>query len=159
MFPVILTVMLDASGVRTVDERELTNISKSLGVSYVHVRPRSRFVSTPRLPSNRVATVRAFHQLNRQQIGLPRFEFRFHLQFRVRFLKKFPFLRFLTVLNNPKFCYALCICMPKQVGMIEQNDHHIFLEFGLSHTSHSKILDCLELLRTKEIENFYKSYT
>ena len=37
----LLTVMLDASGVRTVDERELTNVSKSLGVSYVHVRPRS----------------------------------------------------------------------------------------------------------------------
>ena len=36
-----ITVMLDASGVRTVDERELTNVSKSLGVSYVHVRPRS----------------------------------------------------------------------------------------------------------------------
>ena len=91
--------------------------------------------------ANRVTTVR---------VSVP-----FAVQSKI--LKKFPFLRFLTVLNNPKFCYALCICMPKQVGMIEQNDHHIFLEFGLSHTSHSKILDCLELLRTKEIENFYKS--
>ena len=37
--------------------------------------------------------------------------------------------------------------------MIESNNDHMFLEFGLSH---SKILDCLELLRTEEMENFLK---
>ena len=70
--------------------------------------------------------------------------------------KNFLFLRFLTVLNNPKFCYVMYV-IGETPGICDDRSILSYLPIlAYKCIRYSKILDCLELLRTEEIENFLK---
>ena len=70
--------------------------------------------------------------------------------------KHFPFLRFLTVLGNPKFCYVMYV-IGQTPGICDDRSILSYLPIlAYKCIRHSKILDCLELLRTEEMENFLK---
>ena len=68
----------------------------------------------------------------------------------------FPFLQFLTDLNNPKFCYVMYVI--RQIPRICDNCSILSYLPILAYNciKHSKILDCLDLLRTEELEKKFQ---